>query len=139
MTLSSVSPGPAPEPTAISAPYWAAATEGRLLLQKCTACGRLQHYPRPHCTACLGVSLEWVTASGDATVYSYTVVRRAASKAFEGQVPYVLAIIELAEGPHMTGNVTEVDPDAVRVGMPVRVAFVPSGDGMLIPEWTPVP
>ena len=39
----------------------------------------------------------------------------------------------------MTGNVTEVDPDAVRVGMPVRVAFVPSGDGMLIPEWTPVP
>jgi uncharacterized protein len=126
---------PAPNPTPISAPYWDSLNEGKLTIQKCTACGSLQHYPRPFCVNCLSSDLEWERVSGRATLFSFTIVRRAASPAFAPDLPYVLAIVELEEGPHMTGNVIGIPVEEVVVGMPLELTIVPVGDGQSVPQW----
>jgi uncharacterized OB-fold protein len=71
--------------------------------------------------------------SGDGAVYTYTVVRHATHYAFAGQLPYVLAIIELAEGPRLVTALVGVEPDQVRVGQPVRVIFREVADGVTLP------
>ena len=130
---------PAPEPTAVSAPFWEGAVQGKFVIQQCEACGAKQHYPRPFCTSCLAEDLRWVETSGRARLYSFTVVRRAASKAFETSVPYVLGIVELDEGPHVTGNVVGCEPEAVHVGMPLKLVFEHrEGRTGAIPQWQPV-
>ena len=112
-----------PTPTPLSAPYWQAAREGRLVLQRCEACRRHQFYPRSLCTACASDRLAWREASGRGRVKSFTVIRRAVSAAYEPDVPYVVALIELAEGPTLMSNVVGCAPEAVRIGAPVRVRF----------------
>ncbi|HEV7801491.1 MAG TPA: OB-fold domain-containing protein, partial [Burkholderiales bacterium] len=92
---------PIPVPDAATAPYWSAANEGRLVLPRCTACSRWHFYPRALCPYCSSDKLEWQSASGRGEVYSYTVVHRAPSPAFAAEVPYVVAIVELEEGPHL--------------------------------------
>ena len=106
-----------------SAPFWQGCRESRLLLQRCEACGRHQFYPRVLCTACGGARLGWAEASGRGRIKSYTVIRRAVSAAYEPEVPYVVALIELAEGPTLMSNVVDAAPEAVRIGAPVRVRF----------------
>jgi len=128
-------PKPAPHPSAISEPYWRSLANGKLVIQRCTACGSLQHYPRPFCVKCLSSEIEWQPVSGRATLFSFTVVRRAATAAFASDVPYVLAIVELEEGPHMTGNVIGVPIAEVAVGMPLELTVVPVGDGLALPQW----
>lgn len=114
---------PLPRPTRISAPFWRAAAEGRLLLQFCASCRLFVYYPRPFCPSCLHEELEWREASGRGRVYTYTVVRRAATPAFADKVPYVLAIVELEEGPRIVTNIVGCRPEDVAVGMPVRASF----------------
>jgi uncharacterized OB-fold protein len=114
---------PLPRPTVVSAPFWAAAKEQRLVVQQCRRCANLQHYPRPFCLRCAGDDLAWKECSGRATVYAFTVVRQAANQAFAEDVPYVHAVVELAEGPHMATNIVGCPPEQVRVGMPVTATF----------------
>ncbi|GBD12352.1 hypothetical protein HRbin24_00359 [bacterium HR24] len=114
---------PLPRPTRISAPFWRGAAEGKLLLQRCRRCGLFIYYPRPFCPRCLAEELEWHEASGRGRVYTYTVVRRAATPAFAAMVPYVLAIVELEEGPRLVTNIVGCRPEEVRVEMPVRATF----------------
>lgn len=114
---------PLPRPTPISAGYWRGAKAHQLRLQRCRDCGQHIFYPRSLCPYCLSHHLEWVTASGKGKVYSYTVVRRAAHPAFQEDVPYVLAIVELEEGPRMTTNIVGCDPQEVRVEMAVEAVF----------------
>ena len=135
MTESVTYSKPVPEPTAITARFWSATSEGRLLLQKCASCGAIQHYPRPHCVSCLSRDQDWLEASGRGTLYSFTIVRRAASKAFEADLPYALAIVELAEGPHMTANIIGTPIDRLRIGMPLRLTFAPATADISIPQW----
>ncbi len=128
---------PAPHPSPISEPYWRSLNEGVLSIQRCATCGSLQHYPRPFCVRCLSQEIEWKPVSGRATLFSYTIVRRAASPAFASDVPYVLAIVELEEGPHMTGNVIGIPVEEVSVGMALELSLVTVGDGQALPQWTP--
>jgi len=79
-----------------------------------------------------------VRAGGTGTVYSFVVVRRAFHPAWEGDVPYVVAIVELEEGPHIMTNVTDVDPDLVAIGMPVQVWFEQASDGIALPKFRPL-
>lgn len=104
-------------------PFWDAAAEGRLLIQRCSACGEHQFYPRPFCKACWSEDVEWVEASGRGTVYTFSVVRRNDLPPFGDRVPYVPAIIDLDEGPRMMSEVVDVDPEAVEVGQAVVVDF----------------
>ena len=127
---------PLPEPDNTSAPFWAGAARGELLIQRCTACGHAQFYPRPLCIECAGET-EWEQASGEGTVHTFTVIRKNLAPPFDGLGAYVVAMIELPEGPRMMSNVTHVDPSEVRVGMPVSCYAVKLDDEMGLPFWRP--
>ena len=114
---------PLPEPSETSRPFWEGLRARELRLQRCRDCGQHIFYPRDICPHCLSVRLEWVAAGGTGKVYSYTVVRRAMHPAFKDDLPYVLAIVELDEGPRLTTNVVGVEPEEVRVDMRVRAAY----------------
>lgn len=127
---------PLPHITDVTRPYWDAAREGRLLLQRCQRCQRHIHYPRPWCPYCWSCDLEWRPASGRGRVITFTVVHHPPSPAFAGDTPYMLAVIALAEGPQMMVNILTDRPDAVTIDMPVRVTFETRGD-LAIPQFEP--
>ena len=103
--------------------YWEALARHELYLQRCRDCGTLRFYPRALCPSCLSSTVEWVRASGRGTVYTFTVTHQNQAPGFREELPYVLAIVELAEGVRMMTNIVGCAPDAVRVGMPVEVVF----------------
>ncbi|MEU1102995.1 OB-fold domain-containing protein [Streptomyces tibetensis] len=106
-----------PEPDAFTRTYWDAAAEGRLLIRRCVACGRAHHYPREFCPHCWSEDVRWETASGRATLYTWSVVHRNDLPPFPDRVPYVAAVVELAEGPRMmTEIVAAGDPPHPRTG-----------------------
>jgi uncharacterized OB-fold protein len=122
-----------PQPDHVSSVYWAAAARGELLIQQCPSCGHRQYYPRAMCTACGGAT-DWLPCSGRGVVHTFTVIRMNKSSGDSG---YVVAMIELEEGPLMLSNVTDVDPDAVHIGMPVEVYMAKVNDDVGIPLWRP--
>lgn len=122
-------PRPALVPTPETAEFWRAARLGRLLLQRCQRCGGVQHYPRALCARCWHDGLEWFEASGMGSVWTYTVVHRPGHPAWQAHVPYVLAIVELDEGPWVVTNVLDVPCEEVSVGMRVRLALPVRDDG----------
>ena len=126
-----------PQPTTETAAYWDGCRKHQLLIQRCTQCAHYQFYPRIICHACMSDSVEWMQATGQGRVRSFTVIRRAVSEAYAAEVPYVIALIELAEGPTMMSNVVKCDPDSVAVGMPVRVVFEKWTDEITIPKFRP--
>ena len=114
---------PLPRPTAVSKPFWEAAKRHELHIQRCSRCGASIFYPRDICPECLSSDLMWITVSGRGTVYSYTIAQEPTHPTFAEDIPYVIAIVELAEGPHITTNLVGCSPDAVKVGMPVAATF----------------
>ena len=128
---------PLPPVNADTAPFWEACAEGRLLIQHCRACGGRQFYPRLVCTACGGAALDWKDVSGRGALKTWTVIRRAVSAAFEADVPYVVALIELDEGPVMMTNLVDCDPEALEIGQAVRVTFEPRGPELAVPQFQP--
>ncbi len=114
---------PLPRPTAASLPFWEAAKRHELQIQSCSNCGAPIFYPREVCPECLSADLQWIKVSGKGAVYSYTIAQAPTHPAFADDVPYVIAIVELAEGPHLTTNITGCKPEEVRVGMPVAATF----------------
>ena len=117
---------PLPQPTELSRPFWEAANEGRLTLQRCDACGHLRWTPQILCTNCLAEPFTWVDVSGRGRLYSYTIVHRAPLAGFE--VPYVLAVVELEEGPLMLTRLVDSPIENLAVEAPVEVAFTRASD-----------
>ena len=105
--------------------YWSAVAEGRLILQRCNNCDVLQFYPRVFCVERGIRGVGWVPASGDATLHAFSVVHQAPSRDFVGDIPYVVAIVELAEGPRMPTRLVGVgpDPSEIEIGMALRLTF----------------
>lgn len=130
-------PRPLPRPSEQSAEFWAATADGRFLIQRCAGCGAAVFYPRVNCPECGSTDLAAEDASGRGTVYTYTVARRPTHRAFAEAGPYVIAIVELEEGPHVTTNIVGCDPDDVTIGMPVEVTFADEVDGIAIPLFRP--
>ncbi len=114
-----------------TAAYWQAATEGRLLVKLCTACGEYHHYPRDICPFCLSEATEWTNASGVGTVYSFSTMGA-------GDAAYTLAYVTLDEGPTMMSNLVGAAPAAWHIGQRVKVVFVPSGGGPPVPMFEPL-
>ncbi|MBE7519890.1 MAG: Zn-ribbon domain-containing OB-fold protein [Thermoflexaceae bacterium] len=114
---------PLPEPTPVTQPFWDAAREGRLLLQRSKKTGKAIFYPRSVSPFGPDDELEWFEASGRGAIYTYTVGRRPVAPQWANDPPLIIAIVELEEGPHMTTNIVDCDPDAVKVGMPVTAVF----------------
>jgi uncharacterized protein len=115
----------------LSRPYWDAAANGRLLIQRCTACGRYQWYPRVLCTSCHATSLEYVPAAGNGRIHTYTVLEKTANPEFAADLPYVFAIVELDEGVRVSANIVDTATSALGCGLAVRVVFRPAGDTSL--------
>lgn len=120
-------PAPSPPTNEEAAPFWAAASEGRLVLPVCDACGHHVWYPRSWCPVCGSPAVTWTEMSGRGTVYACTVVRKAMGD-WGGAAPYVGAYIELDEGPRLLTNVVTDDPASVHIGMPVTAVYVPVTD-----------
>ena len=110
-----------PRPTELSAPYWEGCRNGKLRLQYCQACERHQFYPRSLCSQCLGDTLEWRDASGYGRIASFTVIHRGLTPAYPA--PYVVALIDLEEGPRMMSNIIDAEATDISVGDEVTVAF----------------
>jgi uncharacterized OB-fold protein len=129
---------PLPEVTPESKPFWDGCRRHELLLQRCRACGAVQHYPRGVCATCWSTDLEWRRASGRGTVWTFTVTHRTQVPGFREALPYVLAWVELAEGVQMLANVVDCDPAAVRIGLPVRVVFEDATGEVSLPRFAPI-
>ena len=129
-------PRPAPIADHDSAPYWQGLHDGKLLVQRCTECGEVQLYPRDRCLACRG-PVAWEEASGRGSIYSFTVIRQNYARPFRDWIPYVVALVDLEEGPRVMSNLVDCDPDAVQVGMPVEVRFEVVSDTAGIALFTP--
>lgn len=114
---------PLPEPNAATRPFWDAAREHRLLIQRSKRTGKYVFYPRLVSPFGTDDVLEWTEVSGRGSVYSYTVARRPTGPQWADDGAYVIAIVELDEGPHLTANIVGCDPGSVRIGMPVEVSF----------------
>ncbi len=104
--------------------YWEGTLAEELRVQTCNACGNRQMPWGPCCTRCLSQDLAFLRSAGRGTVFSFTVVRQAIHPDFSAEVPYVIADIELEEGPIMTSNVTDCALEDVYIGMPVELWFV---------------
>ena len=96
---------PAPVPTTDSSEYWEACNRSELRYQRCNGCGQAQFYPRPACTNCQGEDLAWLQSSGRGAIHSFTIVHRTANRAFDDDIPFVIALIDLDEGYRMMMNV----------------------------------
>ena len=121
----------------LTAPYWRAARQHRLDLQRCGGCGRLQHPPGPSCERCHSSELEWSTMSGRGEVYSFTVVHHSVHPVTAGHLPYVVALVELEEGPRLVANIGRCPIDQVRIGLPVTVCFDDLGEEITLPQFEP--
>lgn len=126
-----------PQPDLETQPFWDAARDGRLLIKRCNACTKTYFYPRPFCPHCWSEDVEWVEASGQATLYTWSVVYRNDLPPFPDRVPYVAAVVDLAEGPRMMTNVVECDFDALEVGMALEAVFHPTSDEITIVQFRP--
>jgi uncharacterized OB-fold protein len=127
---------PAPIPNADTKPFWEACNREELIYQYCGSCGQAQFYPRTLCAHCRALALGWRTSKGLGTIYTYTVNFRAPSSSFASEVPYVIALVDLDEGFRMMLNVKGCPPEAVRIGMRIKVVFESRGD-QKIPQATP--
>ena len=120
-----------PPVTELTQPYWDGCNNGELRLQRCNDCGRHQFYPRIVCSHCTSTNLEWAGASGAGKIASFTVVRRAISKAYEA--PYIVALIDLAEGVRMMSMVVDADIESVSIGDAVSVDFETWSEELSLP------
>ncbi len=126
-----------PQPDLETQPFWDAAREGRLLIKHCNACARTHFYPRPFCPHCWSQDVEWMDASGRATLYTWSVVYRNDLPPFHERVPYVAAVVDLAEGPRMMTNVVDCEFDQLEVGMALDAVFHPTSDEFTIVQFRP--
>lgn len=121
---------PSPQPWPETAAFWEAANAGRLLLPRCRVTGKAFFPPRAHSPFTGTPDVEWIEASGDGHIYSFSVLPRA-------EPPYCIAYVTLAEGPTVLSNLLAEDFAQLRIGQPVRVCFVASADGQQIPMFRP--
>ena len=114
---------PLPTITDENRPFWQGCKEGKLRMQQCGDCGHIR-YPISHCCPkCLSYKFEWKDLSGRGVVFSYVVFHQLYNKAFEQDIPYNVALVQLEEGPRMYSNVVGVDNDAVKVGDKLEAVF----------------
>jgi len=115
---------PLPQLSPDNAPFYEAARRGELRLQRCRACRRWRHYPRPACPDCQSREYDWERASGRGAVYTWTIVRGPTLPAFQAKLPYNVVDVVLEEGVHFVSEVLDCAPDELRAGMAVEAVFV---------------
>jgi uncharacterized OB-fold protein len=121
-------PAPTPAINPETKPYWDATVEGRLILRRCNDCQGVIWYPRAICPECWSSNTEWIDASGRGTIYTYTVNYRGEGP-YRDAAPFVLAYVELEEGPRIMTNILTDDFSKLAIGAAVEVVFAPTSEG----------
>ena len=135
--MTEISNKPAPCPNPETQPFWDACERGQLTVQRCSNCNNIQHYPRVRCTNCRSTELSQVPVGGTGTVRTFTINRVPVSAAFKADLPYVVALVELVEGPCMMANILNCAPEQVHIGMSVSVLFEQRGE-VHLPQFQPI-
>jgi uncharacterized OB-fold protein len=125
---------PIPHPTTDSAAYWAACNRDELLYQRCRHCGYVQFYPRQNCTACQSSELDLLPSALRGTIHSFTIVHRTANRAFDGDIPFVIALVDLDEGFRMMMNVVGPNRLSASIERRVRVTFEACSPEQKLPQ-----
>lgn len=125
-------PIPAPAVNLESKPFWDAAAEGRFLIKRCEACGEAHWYPRTLCPYCWSDRTVWEESPGVGVIYTYSVMRRSPGG------PYAIGYVTLDEGPAVLTNFVDVGPDALEIGMRVKVKFQATEGGPPVPVFAPL-
>ncbi len=128
---------PLPEFTEDNRPFWEGCKQHKLLLQKCSGCGH-HRSASPTCPECWSMEHEWVQASGKGMVYSWIVVHQRYNRAFEPDLPYNVAIVELEEGPRLVTNLVEIENENIRPGLPVEVTWDDVTEEVTLHKFKPV-
>ncbi|MEU8796483.1 Zn-ribbon domain-containing OB-fold protein [Spirillospora sp. NPDC048819] len=122
-------------PSEVTRPFWDACARGELLFQRCGQCAHITFPPSEHCRGCLARRQVWEASAGRGTLYSWTVVHRPVTPAFEP--PYAAAIVTLDEGYQMLTNIIDAAPEDLRAGLPVQVSFRRTGGDLWLPYFVP--
>lgn len=129
---------PLPVPDHDTRPFWEGCRAQRLMIQRCSQCGTHRFPPGPFCPKCRSREVEWIAASGRGHVFSWIVVEHPVpADIYRGDVPYVVALVELEEGVRMAANIVGCDPYAITAEMPVRVSFEEVSDEITLPRFRP--
>ena len=120
-------PAKAAEPNSENLQFFEGAEQGRLVLPRCTACGFVIWFPREICPECGSQDVDWFEASGNGSIYSCTVTRRIPGS-WGKAAPFVLAYVELDEGPRVMTNIVDCDPEQVAIGDRVKAVFEEATD-----------
>jgi len=126
-----------PTYTAMHIPFWEGLKTHHLVLQRCDSCTKFRFTPKEICPYCHGREWTWTPVSGKGTVYTFSVVHRAPMPAYQADVPYVIAHVEIPEGPRIMSNLVHVDPEAITIGMPVQVLFEDVTPELTLFKWEP--
>jgi uncharacterized OB-fold protein len=124
------------DPT-VDMPFWEGCRAGRFLLHRCGICQRA-YWPASRCVVHGDTSMAWVECAGVGTLYTYTVLHKAYTSAMQDKVPYVVGVIQLAEGPYFFSNVLGCEPHDIRVGMALRARMQPHDSGLVVPVFYPL-
>ncbi|WP_182377706.1 OB-fold domain-containing protein [Nocardioides sp. WS12] len=112
-------------------PFWDSLREHAIKVQKCDGCGAFRYVPKEICNRCLDDKATWTPLAGHGRIYTYTVVRRAPTKAYQETAPYALVHVTMAEGFRMIGSLRIEDPESITIGQMVRVGY-----DDVTPDWT---
>lgn len=123
------------EPSPETVGFWDGIRAERLMIKKCTACGRLQHPRRLFCLDCRSDGFDWVEAKGTGTVYTFSTVHRAPSEDFKDEVPYTVGILQLAEDVYFFSRIIPRDGEKPRIGATVTLTFRETGKSGRLPAF----
>jgi uncharacterized OB-fold protein len=129
---------PIPKINEDSRPFWEGCKAHELRFQKCNRCGHVRWPAAIICPHCHGSDTAWITAAGRGKVYTYVVYHVAYHPGFKGEIPYVVAIVELDEGPHLYTNIIECSPGEVSCNMNVEVVWDDVTAELTLPKFRPV-
>ncbi|WP_164512394.1 Zn-ribbon domain-containing OB-fold protein [Oceaniglobus ichthyenteri] len=130
---------PLPEITDQTRPFWDAANENKLVMQKCTRCGTVNFPPKPWCIECGSRDIPWTEVGPGGTVYSFTISRSVAMNwpDWDKQLPVILCLVDVDDGARMYAQVVDCAPEKIAIGMRLKATFAPIGDGVSIPKFVP--
>jgi uncharacterized OB-fold protein len=119
-------------------PFWEGCRDGRFLLHRCGVCGR-SYWPASRCVIHGAQDMSWVETSGRGALYTYTVMHHAYTPAMKGKTPYVVAVVQLDEGPFFHAGIVDCAPGQVAIGMRLQATMLPHDSGLVVPMFRPIP
>lgn len=130
-------PTPSPPINPETQRFWSGAAEHKLLLPRCNSCQTVIWYPRTLCSNCGSRDVNWFEASGRGSIYTFTICRRGAGD-YRAVGAFVLAYVELEEGPRIMTNIVDSAPESLAIGQSVEVVFHDTTDGLALPRFRPI-